>query len=404
MCARTLLSARACVRACVRAHAKALFDDMFADPRWVENSIGRCVEDSAVVALLCVALRSIAELAAYLSRSPDEKLSAEAVNQRDLPSEVLAYSGPPDITMNTRAFWRHVEAQKAHKSTRVLLTGATGFLGAFVLCEFLRSTRCYVYCLVRVATVGGGGNSPAQACRDRVIKTLEAYGLYTEDIQEALNERMGILVGDAGLQHMGLDDDEYHFLTQHVDTVVHAAAIVNLMYPYDALVAGNVRGTSNMVSFCQSGKIKAIHYVSSDAVFPLEGNGAPRLESDSLEDGWKELHSGYAQSKWVAEQLVRKALDSGLPGAIYRCGNIGGHMTSGAWNSKDSNLSIIRACLLAQAVPIVTGLSLTIEATPVDFVSKFIVSCAENIRGSTNKTFHLIQPNHLKMQDLLEAS
>jgi thioester reductase-like protein len=280
-----------------------------------------------------------------------------------------------------------------------------GFLGSFLLCEFLRLTRSYVYCLVRVAAVGGGGDAtPAQACRDRVIKTLQSYGLYTEDIEAALSERMGILVGDAGLQNMGLDDDEYHFLTQHVDTVVHAAAIVNLMYPYDALVAGNVRGTSNVVSFCQSGKIKAIHYVSSDAVFPLAGDGTPRLESDTLDDGWKALHSGYAQSKWVAEQLVRRALDSGLPGALYRCGNIGGHMTSGAWNSKDSNLTIIRACLLAQAVPVVEGLSLTIEATPVDFVSKFVVSCAENIRGSTNKTFHLIQPHHLRMEDLLEAA
>jgi len=90
---------------------------------------------------------------------------------------------------------------------------------------------------------------PAQACRNRLVKTLQGYGLLTQDIEKALHERLDVLVGDAGLQNMGLDDDEYHFLSQHVDTVVHAAAIVNLVYPYDALVAGNVRGTANMVSF-----------------------------------------------------------------------------------------------------------------------------------------------------------
>ena len=101
---------------------------------------------------------------------------------------------------------------------------------------------------------------------------------------------------------------------------------------------------------------------------------------------------------------VRSALQSGLPGAIFRCGNIAGCSTTGAWNGKDSNLSIIRACLLAQAVPIVEGMKLSLEATPVDFIAKFVVSCAENVRGSTNKTYHLIQPNHLDMAGLLEAT
>ena len=127
-----------------------------------------------------------------------------------------------------------------------------------------------------------------------------------------------MLVG-CGLQNMGLDDDEYHFLTQHVDTVMHAA-IVNLMCPYDALVAGNVRGTSNIVSF--DDLIKAIH-----ACHPTPcsrwTDGTARLESDTLDDGWV-LHSGYAQSNgWASSLCVR--LDSGLPGAICRCGNIGGH-------------------------------------------------------------------------------
>ena len=160
------------------------------------------------------------------------------------------------------------------------------------------------------------------------------------------------------------------------------------------------------MSFCQAGKVKAMHYVSSDAVFPLKGKGAADAysENDALTGGWEDLHSGYAQSKWVAEQLVRNALQNGLPGAIFRCGNIAGNSTTGVWNPKDTNLSIIRACLLAQAVPVIKDVKLTLEATPVDFVAKFVVSCAENVRGSTNKTYHLIQPNHLDMAGLLEAT
>ena len=52
---------------------------------------------------------SIAELAAYLSTAPGQKGCAVADNKHHLPSEVLAYSASTDISMNTRAFWRHVE-------------------------------------------------------------------------------------------------------------------------------------------------------------------------------------------------------------------------------------------------------------------------------------------------------
>ena len=35
-----------------------------------------------------------------------------------------------------------------------------------------------------------------------------------------------------------------------------------------------------------------------------------------------ELTDGYSQSKWVAEQLVMRAMERGLPAAIYRPGQL----------------------------------------------------------------------------------
>jgi dTDP-4-dehydrorhamnose reductase len=118
--------------------------------------------------------------------------------------------------------------------------------------------------------------------------------------------------------------EDYSYLTQHIDVTIHAAAQVNLIFPYDALVSANVRGTSHVLSFCQTGKMKALHYVSTDAVFPVgpvsgtPGAAQPRAwrESEELQGLSEELKGGYAQSKWVAEQIVRQSLNNGLPGCM----------------------------------------------------------------------------------------
>lgn len=50
--------------------------------------------------------------------------------------------------------------------------------------------------------------------------------------------------------------------------MIHSAAYVNLVYPYDALKGANVYGTRNVLLFCSVGKVKALHYISTNAVFP----------------------------------------------------------------------------------------------------------------------------------------
>lgn len=61
-------------------------------------------------------------------------------------------------------------------------------------------------------------------------------------------------------------------------------------------------------------------FYSTDAVFP---NGMKNCsEDDNIEDNHTELNDGYSQSKWVAEQLISRAGQKGLPVVIYRLGNI----------------------------------------------------------------------------------
>lgn len=81
-------------------------------------------------------------------------------------------------------------------------------------------------------------------------------------------------------------------------------------------------------------------YYSTDAVFP-QSVTLGRENSDMTEYG-NQLSDGYSQTKWVAEQIVLKSAQRGLPVAVYRCGNISGDSKTAAWNKQDFVLGIIQ--------------------------------------------------------------
>eukprot|EP00931_Biecheleriopsis_adriatica_P116929 TRINITY_DN92505_c0_g1_i1.p1 TRINITY_DN92505_c0_g1~~TRINITY_DN92505_c0_g1_i1.p1 ORF type:complete len:1308 (+),score=257.80 TRINITY_DN92505_c0_g1_i1:43-3924(+) len=309
---------------------------------------------------------------------------------RFLPHEVERYmSRIPDININMQAYWRYIVF--TNSAQRVLLTGATGYVGAHVLARLMKSTQSQVFCVVRPPRNGNGGDADVEDARARLLGHLEAHGLTSGwDF-----DRLHVIVGDVALPHMGMAEDDYLFLQQVIDVVVHTAANVNLAYNYDLLEAANVQGTAGAIEFARGGKVKALHYISTDGIFPERGPLANFSESETPPHHL--LQTGYAQTKWVAEQLVAKATQLGLPAVIYRLGNVGGPLQGRGWNESDSNLLFLRACLQSSTVP--SG-DWSIELTPVDFVAEFIVNCLLDQKYAHAKTFHLINSSKLTMDSL----
>lgn len=63
------------------------------------------------------------------------------------------------------------------------------------------------------------------------------------------------------MHQFGLEDVEYEVLERDIDIAIHCAASVNLVLPYSALYRSNVTATFNIVSFCNSKKLKPLHFV-----------------------------------------------------------------------------------------------------------------------------------------------
>ena len=292
----------------------------------------------------------------------------------DLVEEVKVHDTPDAVNdMAMRAFWRSTHFKRVNERS-ILLTGGTGFLGSFLLDQLLKNDDIdIVYCLVRATTHGEAAQ--------RLQSALQERNLWDDDYAS----RLQVFAGDTSLHHLGLDDDDYAMLGTGVDLVVHCAALVNLVYPYEGLRSANVQGTRNVIEFALFGRVKKLAYISTDGIFP-DGLKDIREETDIQEysSALEEQGNGYSQSKWVAEMLVRHAADRGLPTIVFRPGNMGG--VGDVWNPSDFNFLVLQGCIAIGAAPKVDGWIM--EMTPVDFAAKAIVQLVRD-NDNLGATFHV---------------
>jgi len=267
----------------------------------------------------------------------------------------------------------------------VFLTGASGFLGVFLLKELLQQSRKNVYCLVRSPT-------PAQAF-EKIERSLDAYGLWNSDYAS----RIYPVCGDLAKPRLGMQTSQWQQLAGEIDAIYHNGALVNFVYPYATLKAANVSGTQELLRLACTEKVKPVHYISTVSVFEDDSNFDLVMEDDFPEDGTG-LVGGYAQSKWVAEKMVRIAGSRGLPVSIYRPSIITGDSRSGVWNTGDFLSNVIGACLLLGKAPMQESL---FNVVPVDYVSRALVFLSGQPQA-IGKTYHLTNPSLLSSNQLFD--
>ncbi|MFI6044508.1 amino acid adenylation domain-containing protein [Nocardia sp. NPDC051321] len=269
----------------------------------------------------------------------------------------------------------------------VLLTGATGFVGTFLLDALLENTDLHVHCLVRA------GNDAA--AWDRLLASRSSYGLDSG----RLAARVTAFAGDLTRPLLGLSAMRYRQLSESIDLIVHNGARVHHFEPYARLRAANVAGTERILRLATTGVLKPVHLVSScDTAHAVDGNPAilsedRRVPAESLPP------NGYVQSKWVAERLAHAAADRGVPVSIYRPSRVGGHSESGATGPDDAFWNLVRAMVVLEAVPREVYDSATIDLVPVDWVAAAIVHL---LAGGPARTYHLTSPRRVAVAAIID--
>ena len=278
-----------------------------------------------------------------------------------------------------------------NQPSHILLTGATGFLGAYLLHELLQHTEAAIYCLVRANDEAAG--------LDRLRQNLDHYGLWNEHN----TRRLTVILGDLAQPLLGLTPSTYQQLAERIDLIYHNGALVNFIYPYQWHKATNVNSTIELLRLATTNRLKPVHLVSTLSIFHSgqHDTGVVFYEDTPLEEIGVPF-GGYAQSKWVAEKLVLTAQERGVPVAIYRPGVISGHSKTGHWNAHDMMATMVQ---LSTAVDIVPDLDrgqgrAMVDIIPVDYVSRAIVYLSQQ-SASIGGIFHLANPHPISYHEMI---
>jgi myxalamid-type nonribosomal peptide synthetase MxaA len=318
---------------------------------------------------------------AVIASAREQLASGPGVAARDLSASELRAEATLDPTIVPKG-----PPADGSDPQQVLLTGATGFLGGYLLRELLDRTRAVVYCVVRAP-------NPEQGTR-RLREVLAERGLWAAEFAG----RVVAVPGDLTQPRLGLSEAEFTSLAERLDGIYHNGALVNFLARYSALRATNVQGTVELLRLACHRRPMPMHAVSSFSVVPLfeylDAGLVP--EMDDL-DPDRPVQGGYVQSKWVAEKLVHAARDRGLPVTVHRPGYVAGHSRTGFSNLDDLVCRFLKSCVVGQVAP---ALDMEVDITPVDYVAAAVVHLSLR-SDSLGHAFYLVNPRPILWADML---
>ena len=259
------------------------------------------------------------------------------------------------------------------------VTGATGFIGRYLVGELLAHREGTVFAL----------------CREGSRGRLEAL------IEQWDTDRVVPVVGDLGEADLGVDPAWIQEQAGEIDHVFHLAAIYDMTASDATNEQMNVGGTRHALGLAERLRAGCFHHVSSVAV---AGEFSGRFEESMFDEG-QTLPSPYHRTKFESERIVRE--EATVPWRVYRPAIVVGDSQTGAMDKVDGPyyffplLKTMRDTLPGW-VPLV-GVDLgDTNVVPVDYVASAMDHLA-HVEGLDGRAFHLVDPEPTATVDLVNT-
>ncbi|HML51594.1 MAG TPA: beta-ketoacyl synthase N-terminal-like domain-containing protein [Propionicimonas sp.] len=273
----------------------------------------------------------------------------------------------------------------------ILLLGATGFVGNYLLHELMEQTDSRIELLLRPSMT---------AAWDRLAAGHKRY--FPDVDLENHRDRLAVHEGDVMQPMLGLNEDAYRELADRVDAICNSAGRVDHYGDIEKFRDSNVAPVRRLIDLAQVGREKHIHHMSTIAT---RGNVPQRDEiySEFDRDIGQEPLNVYAETKAEAEALLTAAQAAGVHVNSYRLGYVCGDSQTGKFQPAiDKNgLYLISRALYEMTVLPTTGIGFW-EFTMVDDIAKQLVAIMRH-RELLDHTFHLQNGHSVGVTELKAA-
>jgi thioester reductase-like protein len=262
----------------------------------------------------------------------------------------------------------------------ILLTGATGFLGAELLARLLTGPGDR-----RVTCVLRGSSDEAIAARgvDALSAALRRAP-YASELRRITWTR-----GDLERAGLGMNPDQLSSLALRIGEIFHCAASTKFDLSLGEAERINVHGTREVLALARraaaSGEFRRLHHVST--AFAAGRRRGRVLAGELPPDRARHFRNTYERTKARAERLLRAQRE--VPVTIYRPSIIVGDSRDGvtrSWNVLYYPMRLIASRRLPIAP---SGGSALLDCVPIDFVADAILALAGR-DDTTGATLHLV--------------
>ena len=297
----------------------------------------------------------------------------------------------------------------------LLLTGATGFLGSFLMDELLkRGYRLAVLCRP----------SKNESAEKRINAILKWFGNDTVSKKD-----LSVFEGDLVQENFGMKSEDHELISNSVSGIIHCASETSFSEKKRTeLEKVNITGLKNILEFAKKTNTRIFHYISTAYTAGIS-SGKCREEFHLIKD----FYNAYEETKNRAEHICSEfCRENGIDLNIYRPSIVYGHSETGktrkfnAFYYPVKALSYIKDIMMkdiderggkrASAMGVFrkpdgkiympirffTKRLGKINLIPVDFFTEAFCTLME--KGEQNRIYHIAGGNPCNLSELLDFS
>ncbi|WP_245746558.1 SDR family oxidoreductase [Nocardia altamirensis] len=370
--------------AAVAERVRSLVHAMAPDPPAEAGNDQRLVEDLGFESLRLTELTVVLERAFGLPRHKPERLigvrrvgDVIALVTAGLLAAATSDEGARYANNAHSRLLGHVGTERLHDDgmggrDTVLVTGATGLVGAEVVARLAAATR-------------------------PVAAVLHSNARIVRNDGTALGAGSPV-AGDIRMPGFGLAERDSTDLSERVGTIVHCAATT----AFDAAPADyhelNVRGTANAVALAKAWDVPLV-YVSTAYVC---GNRSGTITEGELDAG-QTFGNQYEESKFHAEHLVRTAGELGLRWSIVRPGIVTGATGTGVIREYKNLYTVVKLMVEGKLRSLPGRYDATLSLAPVDHVADVIAAAVLDFDSAHQRTFHAVGRDTLSLREVSDV-